>query len=75
MPQQADGLAHDEEADAQTVASRRIETSEGFENSRHLVSRDTDSSVIHVDTDALADVTATEENASTGLRVFDRVAN
>jgi hypothetical protein len=75
MPENADGLAHDEEANAQTVASRRIETCERLENPGHFVPCDTDPSVIHVDADALADVTATEENAATGLRVLDRVAN
>jgi hypothetical protein len=75
MPQQTDSLAHDEEADAQTAASRWIETSEGLENSRHLVSRDADSSVVHVDADALARVTATKKNAVAGLRVFNSVAD
>ena len=75
MPQQADGLAHDEEADAQTVASHRIEPSESLENSRHLVRRHADASVVDVDTNALPDMTATHENASSGFCVFDSVAN
>jgi hypothetical protein len=32
VSQNSDRLAHDEEADAQTVASRRIETGEGIEH-------------------------------------------
>ena len=37
--------------------------------------RDTDSSIIHVDPDALIDVTATKENPSTRLRVFHSVVD
>jgi hypothetical protein len=55
--------------------SRWIEPSEGFENPRHFVRSDAYSSVIQVDTNAIADVTAAEENASSGFCVFDRVAN
>ena len=75
VSQNSDSLAHDEEADAQTVASRRTKTGEGMEHSRQLVFGDTDSGVIHVNTDALAGVTATEEDAATGLRVLDSVAD
>ena len=75
MSQNSDRLAHDEEANAQTIASRRIKTGEGLEHSRHLVPGYADSSVIHVNTDAPAGVAATDENAATGLCVFDRVAD
>ena len=75
MSQYSDRLAHDEEADAQTVASRRIKTGEGIEHERHLVPGNSDSGVIHVNTDAPAGVAATDENAATGLCVFDRVAD
>ena len=37
MSQNSDRLAHDEEANAQTIASRRIKTGEGLEHSRHLI--------------------------------------
>jgi hypothetical protein len=40
-----------------------------------MVRRDADSGVIDVDTNALADVTATQENASAEFRVFDGVAD
>jgi hypothetical protein len=75
VSQNSDSLAHDEEADAQTIASRRTKTGEGMEHSGQLVLGDTDSGVIHVNTDALAGVTATEEDAATGLRVLDSVAD
>ena len=75
VSQNSDSLAHDEEADAQTVASRRTKTGEGMEHSGQLVLGDTDSGVIHVNTDALAGVTATEEDAATRLRVLDSVAD
>jgi len=75
VSQDSDRLAHDEEADSETVASRRIKTGEGLERPRHLVPGHTDSGVIHVNTDALVGVTATDENAATGLCVFDGVAD
>ena len=67
VSQDSDRLAHDEEADAETIASRRIKTREGLEHPRHLVPGHTDSGVIHVNTDVLVGVTATDENAATGL--------
>ena len=75
MSENSDRLAHDEEANAQTIASRRIKTGEGLEHSRHLVPGNTDSSVIHVNADALVGVPATGENAATGLCVFDGVVD
>jgi len=75
VSQNSDSLAHDEEADAQAVASRRTKTGEGMEHSGQLVLSDTDSGVIHVNTDAVAGVTATKEDAATGLRVLDSVAD
>jgi hypothetical protein len=75
MSENSDRLAHDEEANAQTIASRRIKTGEGLEHSRHLVPGNTDSSVIHVNADALVGVSATGENAATGLCVFDGVVD
>jgi hypothetical protein len=75
VSQDSDRLAHDEEADAETIASRRIKTGECLEHPRHLVPGHTDSGVIHVNTDALVGVTATDENAATGLCVFDGVAD
>jgi hypothetical protein len=68
-------LAHDEEADAQAIVSRGMETSECLEHSRNLVPGDTDSGVIHVNTDVRANVTAADENAAPGLRVLDGVAD
>jgi hypothetical protein len=59
VSQNSDRLSYDEEADTQTVAPRRIKPGEGFEHSRYPVPGDTDSGVIYVDTDALADVAAT----------------
>jgi hypothetical protein len=75
VSQDSDRLANDEEADAQTIASLRIKTGEGLKYSGHLVPGDTDSGVIDINTDALAGVTATDENVATGLCVFDGVAN
>ena len=75
VSQNSDRLAHDEEADAQTVASRGIKTGEGLEHSRHLVPGDTDSGVIDINTDGLASVTAPKENAATRLCVFDSVVD
>jgi hypothetical protein len=75
VSQYADCLAHDEEPDAETIAPRTINTGEGLEHSRHLVRGNTDSGVMHVNTDALVGVTATDENAATGLCVFDGVAD
>ena len=75
VSQDSDRLAHDEEADAETIASSRIKTREGLEHPRHLVPGHTDSGVIHVNTDVLVGVTATDENAATGLCVFDGVAD
>ena len=48
------------------------DTREGLEQSRHLVRGDTDPGVTHVNTHA--DVTATEEDTATWLRVLDGVA-
>jgi hypothetical protein len=75
VSQNSDRLAHDEEANAQTIASRRIKTGEGLEHSRHLVPGYTDSSVIHVNADPLVGVPATDENAATRLCVFDGIAD
>ena len=75
MPQYADGLAHDKEADAQTVALGRFQASKRLKDSWHLISRDANSSIVHVDTDALAGATATKKNATAGLCVFDGIAN
>lgn len=75
MSEYSDRLAHDEESDAETIASRGIKTGEGLGHSGHLVPGDTDSGVIHVNTDALAGMTATEENAAARLSVLDGVAD
>jgi hypothetical protein len=75
VSQNSDRLAHDEEANAQTIASRRIKPGEGFEHSRHLVPGYADSSVIHVNADPLVGVPATDENAATRLCVFDGIAD
>jgi hypothetical protein len=74
VAQDVDGLTHNEESYPNAVASCGIETSEGLENPRHLVSADADSGVIYVDAHVIADVTAPEENAASGLSVFDGVA-
>jgi hypothetical protein len=75
VSQNYDRLAHDEEANAQTIASRRIKTGEGLEHSRHLVPGYADSSVIHVNADPLVGVPATDENTATRLCVFDGIAD
>ena len=75
VSQDSDRLAHDEEADAETIASPRIKMGESLEHPRHLVPGHTDSGGIHVNTDALVGVTATDEDAATRLCVFDGVAD
>jgi hypothetical protein len=74
MPQDVDGLAHNEEAYPDAVASCGIKTGKGLENPRHLVHGDADSGVIYVNAHPIAGVAATEENAASRLSVFDGVA-
>src|SRR4029077_2154844 len=75
MSQNSDRLAHDEEADAQTVVSRRINAGKRLKHSRNLVAGDTDSRVIHVNTDVHTSVTASDEDTATRLRVLDGIAD
>ena len=74
MSQNSDRLAHDEEANAQTIASRRIKTGEGLEHSRHLVLGYTDSSVIHVNADPLVGVPATTHRLPRELQLDEVIS-
>jgi hypothetical protein len=57
VSQNADRLADDEEADAQTIVAGGVKAGEGLEYSSHLVLGNTAPCVIHVDTGASAGLT------------------
>jgi hypothetical protein len=75
VSQNADRLADDEEADAQTIVARGIKAGEGLEYSSHLALGNADPCVIHVNTGASVGLTTPQENAATRLCVFDGVAD
>src|SRR5262249_36421349 len=75
MSEHADRLAHDEEADTQSVAPCMIQTSESVEDFRHCFLRDAAACVEYVDADVLIGLTAAYENSATRLCVFDGVAD
>src|SRR5262249_51684635 len=75
MSEHTDRLAHDEEADTQSVAPRMIQTSESVEDFRHCFLGDATACIEYVDADVLIGLTAAYENSATRLCVFDGIAD
>lgn len=57
------------------VVGTSAHTSEQIENSRHLVTGNPYSSVVDFDTDDISGATAADENATSRIRILDRVAH
>jgi hypothetical protein len=72
---EAQRLAHDEETNAQAVASCGIKPGEGLEDSRNMLARNASTRVVDVDPDSRTRVPATNKDATSRLGVLDCIAD
>jgi len=75
MPENLCGLSRDVETNSMAVAGSVAHTSKQIEDSRHLVDRNADTSVVDFDPYGVAGATTSDEDATSRICVFYRVTN
>jgi hypothetical protein len=75
VAQNSERVAHDEETDAQTVASCGIKPGEGLEDSWNFLTRNSSARVVHIDPDSRTGVPAANKDATSRLGVLDGIAD
>ena len=75
VAQNSDRLAHDEEPDAQAVASRDIKAGESLEDLGHLFARNSNARVVHIDPNTRTGVPAAEKDTTSWLGVLNCITD
>jgi hypothetical protein len=75
VAENSERLTHDEETDAQTVASCGIQPGKGLEDFRNLLTRNSSARVVHIDPDSRTGVPAANKDATSRLGVLDCIAD
>lgn len=75
MAEQLHCPAHDEQADAETIETRRVRPLKGVENLRQVLGSYAYSRVVNLDSDVVFDSPTANQDASTRLRILDGVAH
>jgi hypothetical protein len=75
MPENRNGLPHYVQANPMAVAGSTGRTGKQIKESRHLVTGNAYTGVVDFDTDGVPGGTAADENATSGICIFDGVTH
>ena len=74
MREHVDGPTNDEQPYSKSIATRGVESIKCLEDSWQMLLCDTDASIVHVDPHLITRTSASDQNASARLRIFDGIA-